>query len=143
MKHSRLFSLGAVAVTGLTLAGPAASTISEIPPAQHAGPVTYVSGGDDAARADALQHRAAKYPLELDFLWGRGAKETQIGNVDWSIRDATGHPLVDARSSGPMVLASLPDGHYTVTATYDGTSLTRDVSVQKGRHDQVVLEWPE
>jgi hypothetical protein len=149
MKHSKLFvSLGAVAATGLALAGPAAnatmkSTMSEIPPAQHAGPVTYVSGGGDAVQADALQRQAAKYPLEFDFLWGRGAKETAIANVDWSLKNDKTGQAVDAHSTGPMVLASLPDGHYTVTATYDGKTLSRDVDVQRRKHDQLLLEWPE
>ncbi len=147
MNHSRLFSLGAVAVAGLTLAGPAASTtmkstLAQMPPAQHSGPVTYVSGGG-AAQAAALQREAASYPLELDFLWGRGAKETAIPNVEWSIRNPAGHALVDARSSGPVVLASLPDGRYTVTATYEGKAISRDVDVHRGKHDQVVLEWPQ
>ncbi len=141
MNH-RLFSLG-VAVIGLALAVPATGTVSQLPPAEHAGPVTFVSGGADANQADAMHRATASYPLELDFLWGRGAKETQIGNVEWSIQNAAGRTLADARSTGPMVLASLPDGRYTVTATYDGKALTRDVTVRKGKHDQVLLEWPQ
>jgi len=141
MNH-RLFSLG-VAVTGLALAAPATGTVSQLPPTEHAGPVTFISGGTDANQADAMQRATASYPLELDFLWGRGAKETEIANVEWSIRNTTGQTLADARSTGPMVLASLPDGRYTVTATYDGKALTRDVTVQKGKHDRVVLEWPQ
>jgi len=147
MKHSRLISLG-IAVTGFALAVPATSTtmkttMSQLPPAEHVGPVTYVSGRADAKQAEAMRHATASYPLELDFLWGRGAKETQIANVEWSLHNAAGDTLIYAHSTGPMVLASLPDGHYTVTATYDGRALTRDVSVQKGRHDRVVLEWPQ
>ena len=148
MKHSSLVSLG-VAVTGFALAVPATSTtmkttMSQLPPAEHVGPVTYLSGGADAKEAEAMRHATANYPLELDFLWGRGAKESQIGNVDWSLKnDTTGQTLINANATGPMVLASLPDGHYTVTATYDGKALARDVSVQKGQHDRVVLEWPQ
>jgi len=148
MKTCRLIPLG-VAVAGLALAGPALSaaapsTMSQLPPAQHAGPVTYVNGGAEAMQADAMDHASASYPLELDFLWGRGAKESEISHVDWSLKnDRTGQTMVEAQATGPMVLASLPDGRYTVTATHDGKTLTRDVSVQKGKHDRVLLEWPQ
>ncbi|HTP99914.1 MAG TPA: hypothetical protein VMN56_11350 [Casimicrobiaceae bacterium] len=112
-----------------------------MPAAKTAGPVTYVSGGDAAGQAKAMDAKASGYPLEMLFLWGRGAKETPI-DVNWSIKDAAGHELVDARSSGPEVLASLPNGRYTVTARYDETTLSRNVNVHKGTHDTVVMEWP-
>jgi hypothetical protein len=50
---------------------------------------------------------------------------------------ATGH------SGGPLVLASLPGGRYTVRATYDGKTITRSVNVRKGTQDDVLLEWPQ
>lgn len=113
------------------------------PPAQTVGSITYLSGGADPAQAKAMQNEAAGFPLELDFLWGRGAKETPIGSVEWSIRNAAGHALLDASSNGPEVLASLPDGRYTVTARYDRMQLSRVINVHKGMHDTIVLEWPE
>jgi hypothetical protein len=118
-----------------------ASTGSDMPPAQSVGPIMYISGGSTAAQAKAMDSEAARYPVELIFLWGRGQKETPV-DVEWSIKNATGHELVDARSSGPEVLASLPDGRYTVTARYKETTLSRVVTVHKGMHDNVVLEWP-
>ena len=147
MNHRRLVPLS-IAVAGLVLAVPTASatakpSMSQLPPAEHAGPVTYLNGGAEARQAEAMHRAAFNYPLELDFLWGRGAKESQISKVEWSIQNAAGHELVDARASGPIVLASLPDGHYTVKATYDGKALTRDVVVRKGKQDKVLLEWPQ
>lgn len=120
-----------------------ASASPSLPPAQHAGPITYISGGGTPAQAEAIGQKAAGYPLELDFLWGRGAKETPIANVDWSIRNAPGHEMLDAHSNGPEVLASLPNGRYTVTARYEGTTRSRVVDVHQGMHDTVVLEWPQ
>jgi hypothetical protein len=119
-----------------------ASISSDLPRAQSAGSVKYLSGGSDPAQAKAMRSEAPGYPLELDFLWGRGQKETQLTGVQWSIGDAAGHQLVNASSGGPEVLASLPDGRYTVTARYEETTLSRVVSVHKGIHDTVVLEWP-
>jgi hypothetical protein len=107
------------------------------------GSITYLNGGRDAAQAQAMRSEAARYPLELQFLWGRGAKETAIGNVDWSIQNTAGHRLLDASSNGPLVLASMPNGRYRVTAHYEGKTLSRVVNVHKDTHETVVLEWPQ
>jgi hypothetical protein len=90
-----------------------------------------------------MHRQAAKYPLEFDFMWGRGEKETPITGVEWSLRNAAGHVLVNASAGGPVVLASLPAGHYTLTARYQGTELSRAIDVRKHGHETVVLEWPQ
>jgi hypothetical protein len=118
-----------------------ASISANMPSSKSAGPVTYVSGGSDPAQAKAMSSEATSYPLELLFFWGRGQKETPVA-VDWSIKNAAGHEMLDVPSSGPEVLASLPNGRYTVTAQYKETTLSRALVVHKGIHDTVVLEWP-
>lgn len=140
---NRILLAGLVALTSVPAAMALAPAATALPPAQSAGSITYLSGGSDPAQATALEGAAARYPLEVDFLWGRGAKETEIGGVDWSIRNAAGHEMLDASSGGPIVLASLPDGRYTVTARYDGDKQSRVVNVRKGTHDTVLLEWPQ
>jgi len=120
-----------------------AATNPDLRTAHVHGAVVYLSGGSNPTQASALRTEAANYPLELDFLWGRGAKETPVTVADWSIRNAAGHQLLDASSSGPIVLASLRDGRYTVTARYEGTELSRIATVRKGMHDTVPMEWPQ
>jgi hypothetical protein len=141
MKTSnRMLWLSLLAMTPLA-ASTAWASSSDMPPAKTAGPITYFSGGSTSAQSEAMNSEADRYPLEMLFLWGRGQKETPL-DVEWSIKNAAGHELVDARSSGPEVLASLPDGRYTVTGRYNETTLSRVVTVHKGKHDDVVLEWP-
>jgi len=146
--NKRKFLPLSVAIAGFVAAGSATaaanpSATSQLPPAQHAGSVTYMSGGAKAPQAEAMYAAAANYPLELDFLWGRGAKESEISKVDWSISNAAGRELVKAESSGPIVLASLPDGHYTIKATHDGKELTRNVTAHNGKQDTVLMEFPQ
>jgi len=118
-----------------------ASIDSGMPAATTVGPVTYVSGGSTPSQTKSMDKESGRYPLQLLFLWGRGQKETPV-DVSWSIKNAAGHELVNAPSSGPEVLASLPNGRYTVTARYHETTLSRIVKVHRGAHDEVVLEWP-
>jgi hypothetical protein len=116
---------------------------SELPGAQHAGPLTDVPGGNTPAQQQATQNDAMRYPLEVRFLWGRGAKETPVNAYRWSIRTATGHVAAMGSSSGPIVLASVRDGRYTVQATYHDVTVTRPVQVRRGVHKYVLLEWPQ
>lgn len=131
------------AMTTLPAAAAWATPNGTLPPEHTAGSIAYLSGGSDPVQASEMRNVAARYPLEVEFLWGRGAKETDIAGVDWSIRDVAGHVLVDQRSGEPIVLAALPDGRYNVTGTYDGTTLSRVVTVRKGSHNDLLLEWPE
>jgi hypothetical protein len=142
MKTSnRTVWLSLLVVTPFTASAAWASINSGMPATKTVGPITYVSGGSTPAQTKTMDSEAARYPLELLFLWGRGQKETPV-DVAWSIKNAAGHELVNAHSSGPEVLASLPDGRYTVTARYHETTLSRVVTVHKGAHDEVLLEWP-
>lgn len=144
MKYTnRILLMSLFATTVLPASLCWASINPETPPPITVGSITYLNGGRDATQAQAMRSEAARYPLELQFLWGRGAKETSIGNVDWSIQNATGHRLLEASSNGPLVLASLPNGRYRVTARYEGKTLSRVVNVHKGTHETVVLEWPQ
>lgn len=139
----RISSLSFLAVALLPASMCWASVNPGMPPALTVGSVTYLSGGADPAQEKAMRSEAAKYPLELDFLWGRGAKETELRNVEWSIRNAAGHELLDASSNGPVILVALPNGRYTVTGHYEGKPISHVVDVHKGRHETVALEWPQ
>ena len=137
----RLSLFAVTAFTSFVALAATAPVSSGMPPAKRAGQITYFSGGGTPAQVNAMDTQANRYPLELLFLWGRGEKETPV-DVAWSIKNAAGRELVDASASGPEVLASLPDGRYTVVARYDETTLSRTVLVHRGKHDTVVLEWP-
>ena len=140
-KHRNLW-LSLLVMTPLAAPTAWASIGSELPTAKTVGPVTYISGGRDQAQAKAMSRAEDRYPLELLFLWGRGQKETPIYGVEWSVKNAAGRELLDKPAAGPEILASLPNGRYTVTARYHETTLSRVVDVHRGEHDTVVLEWP-
>jgi hypothetical protein len=139
--RSRTLCLSLLVMTPLAASTAWASVSPSLPAAHTVGPITYVSVSADAAQTKAVRAEESRYPLELLFLWGRGAKETPV-DVQWSIKNAAGKELIDAQSKGPEVLASLPNGRYTVTASYQGTTLSRVVDVHKGTHEVVVDEWP-
>jgi hypothetical protein len=133
---SALAAFGAPAAVGLAASAPDSIV------AHHSGPVTYVDIDRYAIQEGVLEQKEAPmYPLELDFLWGRGAKQIQLEGVKWSLADAAGHSLVEAPAGGPVILAALPEGRYVVTGWFNGTPVKRTVTVRDGEHTTVPLEW--
>jgi hypothetical protein len=58
-----------------------------------------------------------------------------------TVIDDQGASVLAARSDGPYLLAKLPDGDYTVRATYFGHTLERDVRVAASASARVALVW--
>lgn len=145
MKHKRrIAQLGVLAVLGTSASLGMAALAPEMIPAHHVGPVTYLDIDGYAIEKGVLQQKdAVAYPLEIDFLWGRGAKQSEVDGVKWTIANAAGHALVTAPPSGPVILAALPDGRYTVTGWYEGAPMKRTVTVRYGKHSTVPLEWTQ
>jgi hypothetical protein len=138
LRNHALIALSAVLVP--TTAAWAAAR-PDLPPRHAVGQVVYLSGGGDQTQEAAMRSVASRYPLELDFLWGRGGKETPIAVAHWSITTVTGGPLLAASAGGPLILARVPEGRYVVTAQYEGKEVSRIVTIRKGAHDTLVMEW--
>lgn len=64
-----------------------------------------------------------------------------LADVDVTILDAAGTPVVTTRTNGPWLMAELPPGGYRLVADYRGTSQTRDFSVVRGARQEIVLRW--
>jgi hypothetical protein len=89
----------------------------------------------------AIQHEATNYPLEMKFLRsGKGSAEYTAG-IPVTIKDQTGKVVLDTRSNGPLMLAKLPDGKYTIKAEEAGKSELRQVTIAQGKHRTVVFRW--
>ena len=63
-----------------------------------------------------------------------------LSDVDVTILDARGTPVVAARTNGPWLMAELPPGRYRLVAAYEGASQARDFSVS-GARAEIVLRW--
>jgi hypothetical protein len=121
--------------------GALAATAADLPPAQTSGQVTYLSGGVGKDQQAAIKHEASNYPLEMKFLrTGKGPAE-YLTAIPVTIKDQTGKVVLDTRSDGPLMLAKLPDGKYTITAEEAGKSELRHVTVAQGKHRTVVFRW--
>jgi len=119
---------------------PAAGTL---PPAQHAGSISYLSGGIGSDQSAAFKAAMTRYPLSLEFARHSSAGGNEyLSNVPVKIADAHGQALLSTRTDGPFMLVTLPNGHYIVTASHGGKTVHRTVDIGKTSHAHEAFVWP-
>jgi hypothetical protein len=109
----------------------------------HYGDVPYASGGITSDEADAMRARARNYSLEItmaapspfpgynDFVAGTAVRVT----------DGNGIVMLEAPDAGPILLADLPPGNYTIEAADNGQVQTRHVHVGPRGRTQLTFLW--
>jgi hypothetical protein len=135
-------ALAAASVTALVmlafLAPLSAQTLSATPSsaARTAG-VPYSAGGVGLDQRNEMQRLAASHNLLVKFAEANGdylvpdAVSVRKGNTE----------LLSVTDAGPLLYVNLPNGTYTVAATYKGVVRSKSVSVA-GSAPEVVLTWP-
>lgn len=102
--------------------------------------VTFVSGGFGQDERDQLQAMQGQFNLKLVFAIDAG---NYLGGIDVRIRDQQGSTLVETRSDGPILMANLPAGTYTVAADNKGNEKERSVNVGSQGMTEVTFTWSE
>jgi hypothetical protein len=104
--------------------------------------VAYVNGGIGTEEADELRAEARSFPLKLMFSRrGDGERAEFVADVHLQILDAAGRVVVDRASQGPIFLARLPDGQYTISAEFQGRTQTRRIALASGRRESLSFFW--
>jgi hypothetical protein len=130
-------TIATVTLAGLMLAGGSyQATAAE--PVNRSG-ITYVSGGIGVDAEEKLRAQRSEYNLMLVFTLTEG---NYIADVRVTLADAKGATLVEHVADGPYFLAKLPAGRYSVSATYEGKTQTRTVSVGGKGLSTAYLRWP-
>ena len=130
--------LGAIA---LGLALPAfAATHASLPAAKSEGNVTYLSGGIGKDEALAMKRAEKDYPLSMVF--SEGKHNEYVADVRVTIKDKTGKTVLNTVSNGPIMLARLPAGTYSVTAEMGGKAQHRTAKVSDKGDVMESFHWP-
>ena len=122
---SSLTTLGAMLVSGMAFA---------------ADPAPLVSGGVGAESQQQILQMQDAYSLKLVFSDEEGL---YLADVVVSIRDGQGQEVVKATSDGPILLAELAPGRYTITASAEGHSKVSAVVIGHAlstHHIQISLQ---
>ena len=105
--------------------------------------IAYINGGVSREEADAIRNAAPNFPLQLVFArrGPPGANDEFVADARIAFFDAHGNRVASIDNQGPIFLARLPDGPYTVVVEHDGRRQTRQVDVRNGRTQVVNFLW--
>lgn len=130
------------AMLGALLLGGMAPASGALPQLKHEGQVSYRTGGIGSNESNALKLDEGNHPLILEFIEtvqnGKGAYSS---GEQVTIKTAKGSTIFTANSDGPFMLVDLPNGRYAVSATDDGQTQTRWVTVGNKSHQHVTFVW--
>jgi len=140
-QQNKRWKMVAFAAALSTAAVAGAAEISNLPPEQKQGSIAYLSGGVGAEQRTAIENVARSYPLELEFVKGAKAPREFLSGVKVEIRDSSDHTVLSTLADGPLLLAKLPSGSYSISATNMGSTETKRVTVAEGKHQHVLFDW--
>lgn len=121
------------------IAEPCTAEESEVE-VQSQNEITFVSGGIGSCEAQEMRRLAGQYPLGLIFVQKNAMAESFLASIPVEIIDAKGNPVLSTTSTGPILLAKLPPGRYTVKAKYNDIVKSQQVVVSR-KHRELVYVW--
>lgn len=101
--------------------------------------VPFLSGGvGDDAMAE-LTARQNEFDLKLYFV---GQSGSYLSDIRTTIIDARGKGVLMTTSEGPVLLANLPAGTYTIKAQKNGQTLEQKLTVAPGKLKTTYFRFP-
>ena len=101
-------------------------------------PVPYISGGAGADAREELRAKEKDYNLKIIVADKSG---DYLAGVKVVIESAKKAQVLDTTMEGPILLAKLPPGTYTITATSNDRKLTRTVTIAAQGLQQMDFRW--
>jgi hypothetical protein len=136
-----------VLLPALTAGTAVAADTLLLPPENVRGNVRYMTGGVGFDEAEAMRQAASHYPLTIELAAKPNPRDAYprdvyLSSVRVDIRDEQGQSLITTTTDGPILLASLPPGRYTINAEIRGVSQQKTVTVGSGAPQRVLFEFP-
>ena len=103
-----------------------------------AADVPYISGGAGADAREELLAKEKEYNLKVITAEKSG---DYLAGVKVVIESARKEQVLDTTMEGPILLAKLAPGTYSIRATSDGQTLTRTVTIPAQGLRQVDFRW--
>ena len=143
----RLFRAKTIALLSALATASAFAAANGLPPESVQGNVRYMTGGIGFDEAEAMRQAAPHYPLTIELAAkpippDSYPRDVYLSNVRVAIWDGQGQTLISTTTNGPLLLASLPPGRYTINAEVRGISQQRNVAVGNGSPQRVLFEFP-
>ena len=107
--------------------------------AARAADIPFVTGGVGADERADLQAKEKDYNLKIVAAATSG---DYVANVRVVIESAANQSVLETRMEGPILLAKLPPGTYTIKATRGSSTQTRTVNVLGAGLREAQFRWP-
>ncbi|MFT4065959.1 carboxypeptidase regulatory-like domain-containing protein [Paraburkholderia sp.] len=142
MKRTSIVKVGFTALALATSVQYVFAASQHLPAIQHEGDVTFLTGGIGLDQSTAIRKAMPQYPLTLEFAGKATGGNEYLANIPVQLSDTHGHTVLTTTARGPFLLASLPHGRYSVTATYDGKTKRRAIDIAPSSHVHELFLWP-
>lgn len=116
-------------------------SLAQIPEAQTANGIQFVSGGIGLDESGAIKADAKHWPLHLEFSQIEGQKAEWVAGVNLRIMDSKGNEIFQHEIDGPLALIKLPEGKYSLEATYLSRKVGRQFEIQSGKSQRLSIFW--
>lgn len=101
--------------------------------------IAYVTGGISADEAEAIQSYISKFNVRLVF--SEGTRGRYITDVNVYLYDNDGKLVFELREAQPQLLINVPNGSYTVAATYNGQKQRHKFIIGHNERKKIILNW--
>jgi hypothetical protein len=125
----------AAVLCGLVLVG---GSVGGAVPKARAADVPYISGGVGAESREELLAKESEYNLKIVVAATSG---DYLADVKIVIAAARNEQVLDATMEGPILLAKLSPGTYTVKAISDAQAQTKTVTIPAQGQRQLDFRW--
>jgi hypothetical protein len=136
-------ALAAAAVAAFAAAPALAVDGPGLPSVQQQGAVAFMTGGMRETQAQAMEEEAGRYPLTLQFVRKYSSAEQAAADVKVTIKDAADKTVLDTANAGPLLLAKLPAGKYTIRAERGSVVKNQSVTLDGKKADRIVFAWKQ
>ncbi len=142
---TRTFQRAAIAAVFSVLASGATAVLAanQLPPVHRSGTIEYIVGGVGSEQAKAIEQASAHWPVVITYAEKEGKAGEYVVDAKSVIRDAKGATVLTLNKSGPILLAKLAPGDYSVDATLHGKTLSEKIQVKPGETSRTELLWPQ
>jgi len=101
--------------------------------------VLFITGGTGADERADLQAKEKDYNLKIVVAATSG---DYVADVWVVIESAAKKSVLETKMDGPILLAKLPQGTYTIKATYGPSTQTKSVNVPAQGLREAAFRWP-
>jgi hypothetical protein len=117
-----------------------AVALAALPVMVQAADVPHISGGIGSGEREELRTKEPDYNIKIITAMTSG---DYLSGVVIVIESVTKEPVLETTMTGPILLAKLPPGSYTIKATTHSRTLTQTVAIEAQGLKQVDFRWPD